>query len=82
MRDEIKPPCLLCEERQVRCHATCEKYKAWKDQHEAKKADMKEKLQADIIYDGYHRGIVRKNARRKHQDEKSGRRQRGGISIK
>lgn len=41
-----------CTERHVGCHATCEKYKAEKAVHEAKReADYKERLEQRIAND-------------------------------
>ena len=31
----MKNPCLNCEERVLRCHATCEKYKEFTDEGDA-----------------------------------------------
>ena len=37
----MKNPCLNCEERKLKCHATCEKYKEFTDEGDAsKKLDM------------------------------------------
>jgi hypothetical protein len=32
-----KAPCYECTERRLKCHSTCEKYKADKEWHEAKR---------------------------------------------
>lgn len=40
----IKPPCKGCEERQIGCHSTCERYKAFRadlDEQNAKRAEIK-----------------------------------------
>ena len=31
----MKSPCLNCEERKLKCHATCEKYKEFTDEGDA-----------------------------------------------
>lgn len=32
------PPCRTCNDRYPACHAECDKYKAWRDEHNAHKA--------------------------------------------
>jgi hypothetical protein len=33
--------CYKCQDRKPLCHSSCEKYKAWKEAHEAKKEAIK-----------------------------------------
>lgn len=43
-----KPPCKNCNERNVGCHARCEKYLAWQVGHEA----LKKKIHMEKMMDG------------------------------
>ena len=36
-----KSGCYQCEDRKPSCHSSCERYKAWKAEHEAKQAAIK-----------------------------------------
>lgn len=33
--------CYKCQDRKPMCHSSCEKYKAWKEAHESKKAEIR-----------------------------------------
>lgn len=33
--------CYGCEERKAGCHSTCEKYKEWKEEHDARQAEIR-----------------------------------------
>ena len=36
-------PCNGCTERRAGCHARCERYKAWVEEHEAEKEELRQK---------------------------------------
>lgn len=36
-----KDGCYGCEERRARCHSSCEKYKEWKVEHDAREAEIR-----------------------------------------
>lgn len=49
----IISPCKDCKERVFKCHATCEKYHAWKKEVDAERAYFhKESESKDITYHG------------------------------
>lgn len=33
-------PCKNCNERQIGCHASCEKFKAWREEYDKQKAKI------------------------------------------
>lgn len=37
---ENRNPCYKCEERQIKCHSTCEKYKEWRKAYDEQKAKI------------------------------------------
>lgn len=58
----MKCPCFKCEERNEKCHASCEKYKAWTD--DRKKlldAKAKDKAERDEIWDYRKKKPLRTN---------------------
>lgn len=36
------PPCNNCKDRSSECHATCDKYAEWSDQHESERRKKRE----------------------------------------
>lgn len=44
-------PCFGCEQRQVGCHASCEKHKAWSKAERARKdlANKNKKLEQEVL---------------------------------
>lgn len=53
----MKPvnPCKDCTDRQIGCHSTCSKYKAYVDLNEAHKAQLREIQALDNALKGYER---------------------------
>lgn len=45
LKTNIKNPCYKCEDREIGCHSTCEKYNEWKKEHEILyEAERRERL--------------------------------------
>ena len=60
----MKAPCKDCADRQDGCHGRCDRYKEYKQEHEAAKQWVKQQAEADNL--GTERGIrVRRRMRRK-----------------
>lgn len=49
----LKYPCLGCNNREVGCHSTCEKYINAKTENEKQNAEIKKKLYADSAQRDY-----------------------------
>lgn len=66
----MKCPCYKCEDRQVfehaTCHATCQKYKEWKERMEKRKTIMSDAEVRDYILDSIERNRRLKNAKNSH----------------
>lgn len=62
-------PCKGCEEREVGCHSSCERYKDWQEVHNAERNARYQQKLGDMIADGYAIGKLhdfRKKQRRRH----------------
>ena len=65
----MKPPCKGCEDRAVGCHSGCERYKQYKAELAAAKAELYGKQQENImIGDVISRSV--KKTRRKYNRNK------------
>ncbi len=53
MMKDNKPPCFGCNERHEICHSNCDKYKAWKIDHDKKSEKIRKARIADTIADQY-----------------------------
>ena len=62
--------CHGCNERQVGCHSTCERYRADKMEREQKSKDIRAYFAGDNDVCGYERERVRKIARRLNREHK------------
>ena len=60
-------PCRHCTDRQVGCHAVCERYLNWEQEHKADKERIRS--EKHIEYTGY---VIDSNQRRKKQKKKGG----------
>ena len=59
-------PCLNCADRHQACHGSCEKYKAWKEQHDQEIADLAERKRQKEIADAVqYLGLYKRRRRRK-----------------
>lgn len=58
-------PCYKCEDRSVRCHSTCEKYKAFAKERENYRKQQAEEREMNSFYGE----IVRFDKRRKSKDD-------------
>ena len=47
----IKNGCYKCQDKRAHCHSTCEKYKAWKEEHNAKQAEIRAKRDREYEID-------------------------------
>lgn len=43
-------PCYKCNDREIGCHSSCEKYKEWREQYYDKKAEIKKSKATDKIF--------------------------------
>ena len=59
-------PCYKCEERKVGCHATCERYKEWREWLNIRKNILSEAEVRDFILDSIERRRRAKNERSGH----------------
>ena len=64
-----KSNCLGCEDRHEGCHAECEKYKAWKEEHEEQKIFQDRETQTRT---DYHALLAEKAMRREKWQKKRG----------
>ena len=53
----MKNPCKDCAERHVGCHGTCESYKDWKAENDAKKAEQQKKRIEEYAFNSYRVGV-------------------------
>lgn len=60
----MKVPCYKCEDRSIRCHSTCEKYKAFAENREK----IREQKAKEREMDSFYGEIVRFDKRRKSKD--------------
>lgn len=61
----MKNPCLNCEERVLRCHATCEKYKEFTDEGDAIKKSRLEYISRNRGSYKYTQATINKLRRKK-----------------
>lgn len=63
-------PCYKCEDRSVRCHSTCEKYKAFAQEREK----IREQKAKEREMDSFYGDVIRfdKREQRKHNMKKRG----------
>lgn len=48
------PPCKDCKERNAECHANCDKYAEWSDQHQVEREKKREADRALFIGSNKH----------------------------
>lgn len=60
-------PCLDCTEREAGCHAQCKRYKEWKEETDAEKAEIYKKKNADHVINGYIKTQSTKRIRQEHK---------------
>ena len=60
----MKPPCKGCEDRAVGCHGACERYKQYKTELAAAKADLYGKQQENIMIGDVISRSVKKTRRK------------------
>jgi hypothetical protein len=58
-------PCFDCKERVLKCHSTCEKYKAYRQEVDAVNAKRDEKVQTGVSYNMYRMFALDKYRRAK-----------------
>lgn len=58
-------PCKGCEKRDVKCHSTCEEYKAWKSAIDAEKEATKTDRIADGQWKDFREESFRRNMKRR-----------------
>jgi hypothetical protein len=64
--------CYGCEERQIGCHATCERYLAEKEAlDQERESKYKKHEERNIIWDTYLRGIKNMKGKRAKNNEKA-----------
>ena len=63
MTSSIKCPCKDCEEREVACHSTCEKYKKYKEKLAKLPKDKREDVYLSYFANVIFRGRKKKNER-------------------
>ena len=56
-------PCRTCCERSADCHGQCEQYRAWKEEHDRRKAEQAEEAAADYRYRSYRHTVYDRNDR-------------------
>ena len=61
--------CYGCTDRKVGCHSKCEKYKAYKEKHDAINAKMAHERYMDNLLDGKK---IENRVRKKHRQQKKG----------
>lgn len=57
-------PCYKCEERQVNCHATCERYKRYRAELDNRKTTVGDAVTSEFIVDSIRRRKRAKNNER------------------
>ena len=60
----MKPPCKGCEDRAVGCHGSCERYKQYKAELAAAKAELYGKQQENIMIGDVISRSVKKTRRK------------------
>lgn len=60
-------PCYGCEDRQVGCHGVCERYAAWKAEHEAEKDERYRRERPEIMTTTYKVDTAIKNNKRRRK---------------
>lgn len=58
--------CQNCEKRHIGCHATCEDYKEYLKQNEAKKRKITKEKQTNAIVTGFVIDCINKQRRKTH----------------
>jgi len=61
----IKVPCQGCGEREIGCHAWCQRYKEYREQREQIRRDNLEEMQASVYTYTREKGIKAKMMRKK-----------------
>lgn len=56
-------PCKDCEERHLRCHSDCERYKAYREEWERITAEIRKAKKAEVLTESYVITMKRKIAR-------------------
>ena len=60
-------PCYGCEDRHAECHAGCERYAAWKAEHEAEKDERYRRERPAIMTTTYKVDTALKNKKRRRK---------------
>lgn len=60
-------PCYGCEDRQVGCHGVCERYSAWKTEHDAEKDERYRRERPEIMTTTYKVDTAIKNNKRRRK---------------
>ena len=55
-----KPPCMGCSDRQIGCHASCEKYKAWKQYSDEYNETERQQKQSEYMLRAVKQEIARR----------------------
>lgn len=62
-----KTPCIDCADRKVGCHASCQAYKDWKEQHEAERMQIREQRNKRSEFADYKKSCYGKMTRRGYE---------------
>ena len=64
-------PCKDCEEREVKCHGKCERFKAWNEKHVADREAIRKKKNAIRDVDDYvQKNIIKYRKTKGHWQKK------------
>lgn len=63
-------PCYGCKEREVGCHANCERFAAWKKAHMDEQCRIRTQIENDNIYYNYCAASIRKYKKQREHGRK------------
>ena len=67
LKRNIPSPCMGCEERHIKCHGSCDKYKAFQEAKDAEYKKMTSAYAAEYGIDDYEIQRVRKIKKRSNK---------------